>query len=664
MLTPQAWAEYADKGYILAATQRPGGGSSEAILLGYAAFRLPRQELVLAHLVIAPQARRRGVARLLVDELTRRYGDRRGITVRCRRDFAANKMWPHLDFVALGDRPGRSLEGHPLTTWWRDHGHPDLLTWDGVSSSVVSVALDLNVFLDLHGAKAGTEAAETRKLFEGPLEGRIQVLVTPELHNEIDRAASDKERNRLRAVAANYPRLAVKPAELSAANDLLLQVLGKAPTRAQDISDLRHVAYAIAAGIQVVVTRDGGARRRLGPIARELAGVQLVSPSELVQLVDQAEDAPAYWPAALLGTGYEVREADTNDRQQLRQFLNNGSGETGRGFDQRLERLAEQRPRSHRLLYFDPSKQPVALLGVGLDQSVLDVSVLRMRPAALQSTLAPQLISRLRQLAGELSATAIRVTDPHRHPLLSGALLADGFRISDAGPVTLTSAATCLSADVADLLVQSCADLTVEEREAVAPVVELAQSLVTEPSPALTAALERQVRPMRVSDAPLQTWLIPIKPNFSAALFDNPRELFDRKAELGISIEHVYYRAGHSGETAPARVLWYASDPVRMVIACSDLIDVIDGSPEALYKRFRRLGVYTFDQVRNQANSRGLVRALQVINTETFDRPVSLQRLQKLAGQNSQKLRLVSASQINQGLFADIMKEARGGRTG
>ena len=88
--------------------------------------------------MVARHDRRRGIARLLVDELTYRYGDRRGITVRCRRDFEANKMWLHLGFVALGDRPGRSIEGHPLTTWWRDHGHPDLMTWDGATSCCFS----------------------------------------------------------------------------------------------------------------------------------------------------------------------------------------------------------------------------------------------------------------------------------------------------------------------------------------------------------------------------------------------------------------------------------------------------------------------------------------------------------------------------------------------
>lgn len=363
MLTPEAWREYADKQTILVATVTPDQAvDAPESLLGYAAFRLPRDEVVLAHLVVQRSARGHGVARQLVEELSRRYPNRRGIAARCRRDYPANKMWPHLGFVALGERPGRSLQGHRLTYWWKDHGHPDLMSWQGsAASSVLSVVMDVNVFLDLHGIDRSARAAATRSLFENQLDGRVDLLVTPELLNEIDRQRAAAERERLRTFAISYPRLSVKPAQLVAARESLRAALDYVPERQQDISDLEHVAYAAAVGIQVVVTRDGAARRRLGQAAREVAGIELVSPAQLVSLVDQSEDAPAYWPVSLLGTGYTVREASATDEPRLKQFLANGTGEKRQNFYQELERLVERRPHSHQLLYADPDNEPTAL---------------------------------------------------------------------------------------------------------------------------------------------------------------------------------------------------------------------------------------------------------------------------------------------------------------
>lgn len=180
MLPRQAWCEYANRQSILAAVLEPSDRSGEDRLLGYAAFRLPRDEVVLAHLVVSESARRMGIARLLVEQLTLRFADRRGIAARCRRDYEANAMWPHLNFIALAERPGRSREGHPLTFWWKDHGHEDLMSWQGAAPSAVSVAIDMNVFLDLHGRMDTERALATRDLFDHQLEGRVQLLRQPE----------------------------------------------------------------------------------------------------------------------------------------------------------------------------------------------------------------------------------------------------------------------------------------------------------------------------------------------------------------------------------------------------------------------------------------------------------------------------------------------------
>lgn len=133
LLPFEAWRDYAERGQVLVAIDDsavPGDGLRAAVA-GYTAYRTPRDEVVIAHLVVNPVARGKGVARVLVDELSRIYSKRRGIAAACRADFEANTMWPRLGFVPMGSKPGRGRDQQTLTYWWRDHGHPDLMTWSG-----------------------------------------------------------------------------------------------------------------------------------------------------------------------------------------------------------------------------------------------------------------------------------------------------------------------------------------------------------------------------------------------------------------------------------------------------------------------------------------------------------------------------------------------------
>jgi len=179
-------------------------------------------------------------------------------------------------------------------------------------------------------------------------------------------------------------------------------------------------------------------------------------------------------------------------------------------------------------------------------------------------------------------------------------------------------------------------------------------------APAGYLAVEHRLRPLRVADAPLDTWLVPIRPSFSGDLFGYPTHLLKRPDNLGMSLEHVYYRSGKSGETAPARVLWYVSGPHHgVVMGCSSLIEVAGGEPKELYRKFRRLGVYTYQQVQASAGKSGIVRALHVIDTELFASPVPAKTLDTLCQRHSQSLWVRSPRKIKPELFADILKEGR-----
>lgn len=102
--------------------------ADDAELVAYAPFDLPRDQIKRVHLVVNPAHERRGLARVLIDEIERRLSARRGITLSCRNDYPANDAWQRLGFVPIGECVGRSVDGKLLTRWWKSFGHPDRLS--------------------------------------------------------------------------------------------------------------------------------------------------------------------------------------------------------------------------------------------------------------------------------------------------------------------------------------------------------------------------------------------------------------------------------------------------------------------------------------------------------------------------------------------------------
>lgn len=655
-LTFDAWEDYAAARHILVAVDP----DSPRAIEGYAAYRTSRDEVVLAHLVVRPESRRQHIAKRLVEQLSHSYPERRGIAAKCRPDFPADAMWPRLGFVPLGSPIGRSQDGTRLTYWWRDHGHVDLMTWNGPPASFLPVVMDANVFIDLHGADPGRQAAATRELLSEVLRDRVELLVTPEMFTEMNRVNDPVERDRLRnLINSRYPRLPVHADKVEAVSAALIGAVDRPPRKDQDRSDVNHIAYASAAGVSTLVTRDDPVLRRFRDAAAVEAGVSIVSPEELVAHIDESEAALNYQPGAFLGTGYRIKEAGTGDNGALRDLFSTASGEKRREFELRLADLAKARPTSSRLLVTAPDGEPIALLGALLEGAVLSVTVARMNPFALQATFALQAATLLRRSAEAAGVRAIRVRDPHAHPVLVDALLRDGFRPSAAGPLALAIPALCTLSQLEGVVAEATMDPSVSATDA-EPWLEVTRRLAATPRAERALSLERQFRPLCVLDAPVETWLVPIRPKYSAQLFGYPQELFARPDELGISVEHVYYRSGRSGEAAPARVLWYVSGASEgVVMGRSELIDVVDAPWEVAYRTFRRLGVYTRADVQHTANASGQVRALRVINTEVFDRPVPLRMLRRFAADVGQGLQLQSPSRIGADLFTLIMREAR-----
>jgi hypothetical protein len=182
---------------------------------------------------------------------------------------------------------------------------------------------------------------------------------------------------------------------------------------------------------------------------------------------------------------------------------------------------------------------------------------------------------------------------------------------------------------------------------------------------AAATEIERRWWPAKILDAQIQTCIVSIQPRWAAELLGVPETLTARPAELALSRDHVYYRSPRPGVvTAQSRILWYLSSDARAsqhapgIIGCSHVDAVVVDSPEALYERFRHLGVWQLAQIAEVARN-GTAQAIRFSSTEKFSCPVPLWRLQTLGKAYNAAVIPYSPRRIPRDLFAAIYQEGQ-----
>ena len=148
--------------------------------------------------------------------------------------------------------------------------------------------------------------------------------------------------------------------------------------------------------------------------------------------------------------------------------------------------------------------------------------------------------------------------------------------------------------------------------------------------------------PCKIVDAEIPSFIIPIQAKWAVDLFDSElanQTIFGARKDLAFNCEAVYYRSvrNSGGLSAPSRVLWYISDDPKYIgtqslRACSKIDEIIIGTPKELYRQFRRLGVYDFEQILKIAknNTDNTIMAIRFSYTELLKSPIPLQSIQQI----------------------------------
>ncbi|WP_166351006.1 GNAT family N-acetyltransferase [Phytoactinopolyspora limicola] len=626
-------------------------------VVGYALFGLARNRVRLSHLCVEVDFRGHGIARRLVEHIRREHSDHLGILARCRHDYGLGELWISLGFSQLSEQPGRSKEGYPVVSWWLDHGHPNLFSTEP-ATTLVRAAIDLNVLRDFVDPTRA-DADETRALRADHLTDQLELVRTAALDIEINemqgplRAACTQHAQQFRRVNSSGQRR-VSDIEDQLRQDAQIADPGY-PHGPQDELDVRHVAEAAAAGLNVLTTRDQRLTTLLGPPSERL-GLRIVRPVDVIIHIDELARAEAYRPAALLNTSYSERLVGSGQDGLATALADIANGERPQ---QLLRKLRALGMAGHdRMGVYDSNGQLVAVFSAIELGYTLEVPLLRVSNNAVGDTLARQLLFRLRERAHSARTPILRITDPHMSRHAQMAAIVDGFRTADNNDLYTFVLGTAGPADSVEY------DAAGAARRAGVPEPASLRSGM----PAVAAAtLERTWWPVKIVDSDLANYLIPIQQRFSADLLGMPNTLIPRNDALGLAIERVYYRSpGGARPAAPARLLWYMSEGGRgvsrpaSVIACSQLDTVVDGDPRELHSRFQHLGVWRQESV-ERASRNGRVQALRFTHTEVFLNPISRQRFRQLSLTHGSSNRAPQGPRrISTALFTALYAEGRG----
>lgn len=639
-LPKDAFIESARHRKLLVATD------SGAKFLGYLLYEISRKKMLayVVHLCVRPEYRKAKVATTLVHELkavTRTTV--RGIRVRCRRDFEANNIWPSLEFTAVGEIRGRGKKETTLTVWWHDYGHPTLFTYvdDLEEQSRVKVSMDANVFYKLNESTT-QQTEECKALLADWLTETVELCITNELFNEINRHPDKEIRAANRRFAQKFPLVSGQENKFQ---EIYLGLRSLFPSRltTSDKSDIRQLAWSIAADIQFFITTDPGLLKRTDEIF-EAFGIRVLRPADLILGQDSLIREAEYQPVRLAGASIAVERVKPMEQLLMNETFRAPQKETKQEFTALLNSLLAD-PHVVEVKVVKDSDKPRAVIACDRSQQIeLEVPILRIDrglPSGLASTLVRYLIQDLVLTSAKEGRMITRITDQYLPASAGDALRESGFSFLNGTWVKINLRGVLSTGELLKKLSSLRSEATWTE-EYIHNATAAIEAAIATGNTGLLLDAEKALWPVKIAGASIPTFIVPIWPEWAMHLFDpgiGLQDLLGGNPSLLFRVENAYYRNSTPRVLfAPGRILWYVSkhtgkyQDTESIRACSYLDEVVIDRPKPLFSRFRRLGVYQWEHLFKLAK-RDLdtkIMGFRFTNTEILSHPLDKKTLQRL----------------------------------
>jgi predicted nucleic acid-binding protein len=662
-----AFHDYAAKKQILLAHDASDN------ILGYLLYRISKHKVSITHLCISLVHRGNGLSRLFIDALRSETYGLRGIGLFCRRDFSVNSLWPKLEFIPVHEKKGRGKSKETLTYWWLDYGNPTLFS-ESMASDInnkISVVIDANVFYDLDLKNNRPENVEAKALDADWFKGETTVLLTEEIYNEINRRDCEDEREYQRKRVFNFDLITSDRSNVISIEKEISALLRK-PRKAQDYSDIRQISHAISGQANYFITRD---EYILGQsdLIYDKYGLNIKRPAEIILDIDSLYDEVSYRPARLAGTHAALRLVTSNEISMLGQsFCLQKQGEKVKTFQKKLAAILAQTDKYRVFVVEDVSGEPLSIYATTIDDcGNPHILLARVREGILASTLARYLLASLIRSASDKELTSVTFKDGFMQPTFSDALNEEGFLLCEElwikiiinKPMTVKG----IEMEIINGNLMISDDVNKEKLQQ--NMLDMLGNIPDDNNTNFLAILESYIWPGKIIDNDMPCYIVPIKAGWAKELFDESlasQDLFGATLDLAIQNEGVYYYSARGARTsAPARVLWYVSQDKNIhgsgaIRACSTIINVSIDKPKPLFKRYRRLGIYSWNDVYRTANNdiNNKIVAIHFGKTELFKNPIDWQALQTmLSGVGNINKSIITATPIPSEVFMKMYKQ-------
>ena len=652
--------------------------TANSTVVGYLLFRRRKRShsVAITHLCVDESYRRQSVARSLVEALKHRERQATGIDLWCRRDYSAAAVWPKLGFIARAEREGRAGD---LVHWCfrsAEAAQREFL-WVEDEGTTTIAAIDAVVFFDLipddglPTPSTRRNRGDSRALLADWLQPHIDLCVTAELENEIQKAPTPERRE----AARTHRRRSFRelPTDDAAFQQALVGLAPLLPGRTLE-PDRRQIARAASADADSFITKDREILSKRHKIY-DAVGVSIVSPAEFVVQIDSQLNQGNYRAARVDGSLFESQRLTELPDDIMIRFLNSSGGERKAALRGILQKSLVDPASSQVRVVRSEQGDDVALFAfrLDLDGSLRELAVDVIRVVA-RPRVAPVLAHAIAKtiVLASISAgcASTRVVDSAVSQLSASALRALGFRRDKHSWLKLHNRAVAPGARMASALrgrpfVESA---SAEYARVLGDAID--HSISTSNVEDLLAA-ERLLWPAKFEDLTLPCYVIPIRPSWAMHLFDSElasRDLFGASAELAFSDENVYYRAAKpSTVLAPARALWYVSSNPRFpgsgaIRAASYVDEVRIDKPKALLRDYERIGVFRWEHLLQIAGGRSDrdIMAIRFSRAEPLSKPLGFSEFQELLAHHGQKRnQLQSITKISSACHFDTYRRAQ-----
>ena len=622
----EALTDYQQRGGLL------GAKTENNELAGYLLYATPHSYFRIAQLCVSEHHRGKNIARTLLNHLCASATTQRLIKLHCRRDYPVNSMWPKLGFVPLRDKPGRSSAGHSLTYWCLTlaQDHQLELFQAQTLDEHINVVVDAQVFFDFHEPASNKTSPSQALRSDFPVD-TLRLWATDELLVEIDRNRNQHQRETSRRRALEFSQIRHEPALANRFEALLRKIL-PSNSRSQ-LSDIRHLAKTAASNASMFVTRDKSLLSQAEQI-RDLIDLTVLSPTELIVRFSELYQERRGSLDRVSGSDVSWRNVVVQDIAPFPIDTFVDPDERHGPFLEKLNAFLAQ-PDSYECKFLDMGDNIVALRVLSNhERNCLSIPLARTSRVVDRSRVERFLISDTLSAAIAMNCDTV------------------SFDTTGVGGSMISSLVHMGFIEHKDAHVRFTIPSSMSREQALARIASSMPDLMPKFRSMTDIDLQRHCSPLSIPSSQ-PAFLFPIRPVYAMSLFDLQearQDLFGANTSVLFRSENVYYRKATHRQLieAPARILWYVSNPTKSITAISQLDAVEIDQPKNLFRAFEKFGILGWQEIYDmcEGNVDQELMAIQFSNTFLLRNPMSLEQLRDIFNEHGRQPVLQSPSQI------------------